>query len=91
MVIPSDARAMGAVNAINRGKRFGNKPNRVDYRTGHAAGDCISFKLDADGNMVNPSVFRATRTRKGNRRPLVSADNHHRITAADLAPIGNIL
>ena len=76
MVIRADARAMGAVTALST-------TNRRKPRTYTSASECISYK---DGVAT---IFRAaskTRTRKPNR---VTFDAPHRITAADLAPIGD--
>jgi hypothetical protein len=71
MVIRADARAIGAITALGAPMR--RKPNTSDYRTGNRASDCISYRLDNDGNMVNATIFRATRTRKPNRRSDVVA------------------
>jgi hypothetical protein len=35
-----------------------------------AATECVSYKLDADGNKVNARIFRAPTERKHNRRSL---------------------
>jgi hypothetical protein len=67
MVIQSDARAMGATTALRRGKRYGQKPSMSDYRTGSRASDCVSYRLDDDGNKVGAHIFAPTRTRKPNR------------------------
>lgn len=85
MVIAADARAMGAVNAINRGKRFMQKPRTSDYRTGSRAGECISY-FNADKS--DATIFRASRTRKPNRRRTVVIAQHNDI--ALMAKMGTI-
>jgi hypothetical protein len=84
MVVRSDARAMGAITALSAPMR--RKPNMSDYRTGNRAGECISyFKADRSDAVI----FRAERINKPNRR--FTPERAHRITCADLAPIGNVL
>lgn len=85
MVVRADARAIGAITALGAPMR--RKPNTTDYRTGNRAGECISY-FNADRS--DATIFRASRTRKPNRRSNVVAEVSHRITAADLAPIGNV-
>lgn len=65
MVIPADARAMGAVTGLNRGKRFGTRIAMSDYRTGNRAGECVSYFKD---DKSDATIFKPSRTRKPNRR-----------------------
>lgn len=85
MVIQSDARAMGAVNALNRGKRYGQRPRMSDYRTGNRAGECISYYKDDKSDAV---IFKPTRTRKPNRRRVTVIAQHNDI--ALMAKMGTI-
>lgn len=83
MVVRADARALGAITALGAPMR--RKPNTSDYRTGNRAGECISyFKADRSDAVI----FRAERTKKPNRTFI--DNSRRRITAADLAPIGNV-
>jgi|SRR5215469_4007888 len=93
IMVRADARSMGAVTALDTRvssrwqasdptkRTFGNKPF-----TGTSA--CVSYKLDADGNKVGAHIFRNTRDAR-TRKPNRVVDGAHRITAADLAPIGD--
>lgn len=87
MVIKADARAMSAVTALDTRVSERWHPSQADKRifdgklfTGTS--ECISYKADGTA-----SIFRSTRTRKPNR--VTTAAQVHRITAADLAPIGD--
>jgi hypothetical protein len=87
LVIKADARAMSAVTALDTrvsqrwqaskadDRIFGGKPFS-------GTSECISYMPDG-----TVSIFRSTRTRKPNRVTATVAA--HRITAADLAPIGD--
>jgi hypothetical protein len=56
--------------------------------------ECVSYKLDDDGNKVNAHIFRSPTNRKPNRRTLSAEDqvelankllDNQRVAASDLA------
>lgn len=87
MMVRADARAQSAVTALSTRVNDRWQASKADSRifdgkpfTGTSA--CISYK--SDGTV---SIFRTPRTRKPNR--VVVGVDRRRITAADLAPIGD--
>lgn len=87
MVIRADAKAIGAVTALDTRVSARWQASRADTRTFNGrlftgTSECISYKNGT------ASIFRSTRTRKTNRvTPTVAVPR--RITAADLQPIGD--
>jgi len=93
IVVRSDARAMGAVTALDTrvSKRWQvSNPDKRTFKGKPFSGtsECVSYKLDADGNKTGAHIFRKARG-SYNRKPNRVVDGSRRITAADLAPIGD--
>ena len=80
MVIRADARAMGAVTALNT-------TNRRKPRTYVSASECISYYMPDKSDAV---LFKSARAeRRATSRRSSSANAPKRMSAADLAPIGD--
>ena len=88
MMVRADARALGAITALGAPMR--SKPRTTDCRTGSRAGECVSYFLDADGNVVNAKVFTASRTRKPNRRRTVIVADRRTTDIALMQKMGTI-
>jgi hypothetical protein len=85
MVIRADARAIGAITALGAPMR--RKSNMSDYRTGNRAGECVSyFKSDKS----DATIFKATRTRKPNRRRIVVTESRASLDIALMQNMGTI-
>lgn len=79
-IMTSDiAKPIGLLN----GTRVGGtrKPKNATWS------ECVSYKLDENGNKVDAHIFRRGSERKHNRNRTVVVDVQKKLTAADLAPI----
>src|SRR5688572_17619350 len=63
MMIRADAKAIGAVtsNTVRVAPRWQGSSEAQRVKAGVGTSDCISYKLDAEGNKVEGRIFRPKR------------------------------